>query len=90
MANGILDLDFVKDGSIVQFHKQSISNRPLLRIMIIDAERLFLSAIQFGPKGVYTRVGSCGVRAGGNIIMTATESMYKRYLLGLARQLPVN
>lgn len=72
VANRIFNLDFIENGSIVELDEQSVSNRPLLRIMVIHTERLFLNALDLGSKDINARICSCSVRACGKSYMTDT------------------
>lgn len=72
VANRIFNLDFIENGSIVKLDEQSVSNRPLLRIMVIHTERLFLNALDLSSKDINARICSCSVRACGTSYMTDT------------------
>lgn len=65
MSNGILNLYLIQHRSIVQFDKKGVADGAFRRFVIIDAEVLLFHAVDFGAKGIDTRIGSGSVRATG-------------------------
>lgn len=63
MSNGIFDLNFVEDGSVVQFHKESVADGSLFGVVVISAELLLLHAEDLGSESIDTRIGSNFVKA---------------------------
>jgi len=61
VANGIFNLDFIEDSTIIKLNEESIANRAFLRIVIFDAEALVLDAVDLGAKGIDAMVSSRSV-----------------------------
>lgn len=58
MSNGVLNFNFVKDGSVIEFNQESVSYRPLSGVMIVNAEALVFNTIDLGPQCIDARVSS--------------------------------
>jgi hypothetical protein len=58
VSNGVLNFDFFKDRSIIEFNQEGISNGSLGGIMVINAEAFVFNAEDFGPQCIDTRVSS--------------------------------
>lgn len=63
MANGVLNLNLIKDGAIVEFNKESVANGAPLRIMILHAEAAVFNAVDLSTEGVNARIGGGGIGA---------------------------
>jgi len=61
VANGIFNLDFIEDSTIIKLNEESIANRAFLRIVIFDAEALVLDTVDLGAKGIDAMVSSRSV-----------------------------
>jgi hypothetical protein len=57
VANGVFNLHLIKNSAIVEFNKKCIADRAFRWLMIVDTESFILYTINFGPKGVDTRIG---------------------------------
>lgn len=64
VADGVLDLDFVEDGAVVELDEEGVADGALLRVVVVDAESLVFDAEDLGAEGVDARVGGGGVGAG--------------------------
>lgn len=58
MSNGVLDFNFVKDSSVVEFNQESVSDRPLGGVMIVNAEALVFNAVDLGSQCIDARISS--------------------------------
>jgi len=61
VAHGIFNLNFIQDSTVVKFDEESITDRTLLRVVIVDAEAFVFDAMNLGTKDINTRVSSRGV-----------------------------
>lgn len=64
MSNGILDFDFLKYCSIIEFDEKGIRNRPFRRVVIVNAVRPLLNTVYLRTKSVDARIGGGGVAVG--------------------------
>ena len=63
MANGVFNLNFVEDGTILQSDGDSVANGALLGIVIVDAEAFVFNTCDLGAQFVDAWVGGRFVRA---------------------------
>jgi hypothetical protein len=63
VSNWVLNLDLIKQGTIVQLDEERISDRALLRIVILNTEALVLDAMNLSTERVDAWVGGGFVRA---------------------------
>lgn len=64
VANGVLDLDLVKDGAVVELDKEGVSDGALLRVVVVNAELGLLHTVDLGTESVNAGIGSRCVSAG--------------------------
>jgi hypothetical protein len=63
VANGVLDFNLIKNGSVVQLNKEGVADGSLGGVVVLDAETLLLDAVNLGTKGVNSWVCSSGISA---------------------------
>ena len=56
VSNGVLNLNFVEDCAVVELDKESVSDRALLRVVIVNAESRIFNAVNLGAESVNARV----------------------------------
>jgi len=61
VAHGIFNLNFIQDSTVVKFDEESITDRTLLRVVIVDAEAFVFDAMNLGTEDINTRVSGRGV-----------------------------
>lgn len=67
MSDRVLDGDLVEDGTIVQFDGNSVSDGPLLRVVVLGGEGFVLDTSDLGTESVNSRIG-------GSVIGAARKS----------------
>jgi hypothetical protein len=77
MANRILDFDLIKHCTVIQLHKESVSDRSFGRVVVFNAEAFFFDAINFGTQGIDARIRSGFVSA--NWRVTSYERKRERW-----------
>lgn len=63
VSNRVLDGDLVEDGTIVQFDGNSVSDGPLLRVVVLGGEGFVLDTSDLGTESVNSRVGGSVIGA---------------------------
>ena len=84
MTDRILNLNFIENGAIVQFHEKSVANGSLFGFVIFDAEPLVFYTVDLRSKGVYAWIGSGLISAICHYINNR-QMMATQYSLALAR-----
>ena len=64
MPDGVLDLDLVEHGAVVELDEERVADGALRGVVVVDAEALVLDAEDLGPECVDARVGGGFVGAG--------------------------
>lgn len=58
MADGVLDLDLVKDGAVVELNEESVSNGTFGGLVVLGAEAGVLDAVNLGTECIDARISS--------------------------------
>lgn len=78
MANRVLNLNFVKNSSIVQLDEKSIANGTLGGLVVFDAEALFLNTEHLGAESINTGISGGGISASGLSMTHREKGVEKR------------
>ena len=81
MANGVFNLNFVEDGTILQGDGDSVANGALLGIVIVDAEAFVFNACDLGAQFVDTRIRSFRVGAIQELVNLGTLQKASKHVL---------
>ena len=52
VTHRVLNLDFVKDGAIVELDQEGVTDRALLGVVVLDAELVVFDAVDLGAESV--------------------------------------
>jgi hypothetical protein len=63
MSYGVLDLDFVQFGTVIQFHSNGITDGTFFWVVVLDAEPLIFNTPDLGSQCVDSWISSCDIRA---------------------------
>ena len=63
VTDRVFHLNFIKNGTVVEFDKERVSNGTLFGVVVINAEALVFDAEGLGTKNVDARVGCRSVGA---------------------------
>ena len=82
MANGVFNLNFVEDGTILQSDSDSVANGTLLGIVIVDAEAFVFNTCDLGAQFVDTRirilcVGTIELSVNSGMLRKATKNVLR-------------
>lgn len=76
VADGVLDLNLVEDGAVVEFNEKGIADGALLGVVVVDAEILILHTIDLGAERVDAGVG--GRRIGAVEMLVQEQECWRK------------